>query len=298
MSPVLAAALAVYAGLCVGYALALGRGDLPRGATALVMGLALPGVGFVLLWLLDASRRRREEPDYTDFYIGRGFLRDDLRFLQPPDAARDHIPMTEALRLCSFERRRALLLQMMGEEDALHDLDVLREALRNEDTETSHYASVVVMELRRKARQALETQQALYDRDPDEQAAERLSQTLYRVLHSDLYDGADSRRLYRDYRQVSDRLLSAPAPSRQVLGQRIDIERRFGDYTRAQEVCSRYLALYPDSEQAVLAQLYLFIDTKDGPGMREFLRTLSRRPALLTARTLSCVRLFQKEKED
>ena len=64
---------------------------------------------------------------------------------------------------------------------------------------------------------------------------------------------------------------------------------------RVQQLCARYLVLYPHSEQAVQDQLAACVHAKNGAGLQNFLHGLRDRPVLLTARTLAWVRAFRKE---
>ena len=67
------------------------------------------------------------------------------------------------------------------------------------------------------------------------------------------------------------------------------------DWDRARQLCGRYLALYPHSEEAVQDQMTLCVQAKEGRALHDFLHTLRRRPVLLTAQTLTLVRAFRKE---
>ena len=290
---------AVYAGLCLFYAAASARraGSLQKGALCLVLSLALPGAGPLLLWFCD-RRMGRGGADYSFFYRGSEFRPDDLHRLQPPDVRdeSDRIPMAEALTVSDREYRRRMVMQLLNVEDPLAYLPALRQALDNEDGETSHYASVAIMELQRKVQQQLDEAQDRWRQDPrDEEACTRWEELLYRVLRTDLYDAFGRQRLWEQYRALSDRMLQAGRPSAACLHHRIQMELSRGQHARARQLCARYLRLYPRSEQAVQDQMALCVQAKEGGALHDFLHTLRRRPVLLTAQTLTLVRAFRKE---
>lgn len=143
-------------------------GSLQKGALWLVVCLALPGVGPLLLWRCDCRSRRAAPEDYRVFYRGSEFCPEDLRRLQPPDVAAetDRVPMEEALQVSDRAYRRRMVMQLLDVEDPLVYLPVLRRALANEDGETSHYASVAIMELRRKVQQQLDEAEARWRSAP------------------------------------------------------------------------------------------------------------------------------------
>ena len=173
---------------------------------------------------------------------------------------------------------------------------LLRRALDNEDGETSHYASVAIMELRRKVQQQLAAAQTRWQRDPaDPDAAAAWEQLLYRAATCDLYDAYSRRRYTARYRALSGRLLRDKKPRSRYLHHRVRLELQQGDLVKARQVCERYLALYPHSEQAVRDRLELYIQARDAAGLQGFLGTLPQRPVLLTTKTLDLVRAFRNE---
>lgn len=275
-------------------------GSLQKGAFCLMLCLALPGAGPLLLWFWDGRARTAAPWDYHELYRGGEFCPDDLGRLQKPDlyAETDRVPMEEALEVSDRSYRRRMVMGLLDVEDPLVYLPALRRALANEDGETSHYASVAIMELRRKLQQQLDEAEARWRRAPrDAEACAAWEDLLYRVLETDLFDPEVRRLLQGRYTALTDRMLRAERPSetclhhgiRQALGQK--------NIARAQRLCSRYLTLYPGSEQAVRDQMEVCVQAKNGAGLQAFLAGLRRRPVLLTAPTLAWVRAFRKEEE-
>lgn len=273
-------------------------GSLQKGAFCLVFCLALPGAGPLLVWFCDCRARSAFPEDYHEFYRGEVFHPDDLRRLQKPDVAAecDRVSMEEALQLSDRAYRRQAVMRLLDVEDPLVYLPVLRRALANEDGETSHYASVAIMELRRKVQQRLDEAEACWRQDPrDSEACAVWEDLLYRALQTDLFDADVRRRQRGRYMALSDRMLRADRPSEPCLHHRIQLELQQGAGQRVQQLCARYLVLYPHSEQAVQDQLAACVHAKNGAGLQNFLHGLRDRPVLLTARTLAWVRAFRKE---
>ena len=152
------------------------------------------------------------------------------------------------------------------------------------------------MELQRKVQEELIEREVLYEQNPMERAyALEWEETLYKILNSNIYDEQNRRRYFVKYARVSDDLLSDDLPPEKHLQHRIRILFMEKNFTAAQSFCSRYLELYPGSEDAVLCQIELYIQSKDSGGMAAFLATLSQRPVLLTQKTLQYIRVFRKE---
>lgn len=300
MNWIVGATLALYLFFCLFYARVLARksGSAQKGALCLVASLVLPVAGPLFLWFCDSAATARRKDTYRDLCLGQDYHWDDPRRLQRLDPARegDRVPMEEALALSDREVRRTMVMDLLNAEDPLAYLGVLRRALDNEDTETSHYASVAIMELRRKVQQQLAAAQARWRRTPgDPDAAAGWEQLLYRTLQSDLYDDCTNRRYQAQYRALSQRLLRQNKPRSRFLHHRVRLEMQQKNYAAACRVCGRYLQLYPHSEQAVRDRLELFICMRDGAGLQTFLASLPRRPVLLTTKTLDLIRTFRKE---
>lgn len=284
--------------LLYGWVTARQAGSLQKGVFCLLLCLALPVAGPLLLWFCDCRARRAEDKDYHEFYRGGEFHPDDLRRLQKPDlyAETDRVPMEEALQVSDRAYRRRMVMQLLDVEDPLVYLPVLRRALANEDGETSHYASVAIMELRRKLQQQLDEAEARWRRAPrDADACTAWEALLYQVIQTDLFDLDVRRRLLRRYTALTDRMLRASQPSEACLHHRIQLELQQGHALPAQRLSARYLTLYPHSEQAVQDQMAVCVQAKNGAGLQTFLRGLRDRPVLLTAPTLAWIRAFRKE---
>lgn len=260
--------------------------------------LALPLLGFLFLWVCDALIERNRKKDFAEFQLVKGGAQQDLYLLREPEKEKElnQVPMTEALYMNDFDYRRKMIMQLLNEEDTLQYLEVLQDALENEDTETSHYASTVIMELQRKVQEELIEKEVLYEQNHSEPAfACEWEKILYRVLESTLYDEQNLKRYFVKYYRVSDQLLAQERPEELYLKHRIEVMFKEKDYTRSFPMCQRYLDVYPSSEDAVRCQIEYFILTKNSAGMQAFLAEMSERPVKLTQKTLEYIRVFRKE---
>lgn len=280
------------------YLLAWKASSWQKGIYTLVVCLAFPGVGFLFLWYCDLMEEKKKEKDFSEFFEGKQFQRDQLQFLQEPNVEKEvnQVPMAEALTINDYEYRRNMIMQLLNEEDTLQYLDVLQDALDNRDTETSHYASTVIMELQRKVQTELMEKEVWYEKNPGQREYARAwEKILYKVLNSNLYDEYNRKRYVTKYIRVSDDLLSENPPEKACLEHRIRVLFAEKNFTGAQAFCTSFLNYYPKSETAVLCQIELFIQTKDAEGMNHFLESLSGRPVVLTQKTLQYIRIFRKE---
>lgn len=289
----------LYIALCLAFGLYMTRvrHNWQLGLFYAVVSLVLPGVGFLFLWICHAVVENRGNREYSELYVDENFSPENLKLVQKLDSSKEinYVAMEEAMNVGSYEYRRKMIMELLGKEDTLQYLDILQTALLNEDTETSHYASTVIMELQRKMQEELSEKEIQFEKDPsNQQVAAEWEQLLYKVLCSNLYDEFNKKRYFVKYAKVSNQLLEACLPEEIFLKNRIYILLAEKNYTEGQILCERYLTCYPKSEDAILCQIECFIQAKDSCGMKKFLETLSSRPVLLTQRTLKYVRIFRK----
>lgn len=285
---------------CLLYAQAVARraGSLQKGLFCFVLCLSLPGAGPLLLSFFDHCARRANPMDYHEFYCGEEFHPDNLHRLQKPNlpAETDRVPMEEALLVSDLSYRRGMVMGLLNAQEPLRCLPALRRALANEDGETSHYASVAIMELRRKLQQQLDEAELRWRQAPrDAEACAAWEAMLYKVIQTDLFDQDVRYQLMRRHTALTNQMLRADRPPEACLHHRIQLALQQRDFAQAQRLCARYLKDYPHSEQAVRDQMEVCVQAKNGAGMQKFLRGLRDRPVLLTASTLAWVRAFRKE---
>ncbi len=270
------------------------RGSVQDVILSLLLCLALPVVGFILLWMLDMSAMKGKRRDFSGIFRSNTF-RQDLHTLRPVDMEeeRNRAPMMEKLSLDSYELRRQSMMETLSDGDAMDYLEVLRMAMENDDSETSHYASSIMMMLQSRVQLSVQQKLRAQEQHPeDEKTALECEEALYKLLSSSLLDAQSLRRYEVAYGKLSDRLLDREIPQESVLSHRASWCLHEEDYATAARVLERYLALYPESEEAVYDQLCLYISTHDIEGIQRFRRSLGARPVKLTSRTLKLLRVF------
>lgn len=280
--------------VCYSYDRLFNRGSIQDVIMSLLLCLVLPVVGFVLVWMLDISALKKRRRDIPGIFR-RNALERDPQTLRPIDheEERNRVPMMEKLSLDSYELRRQSMMETLSDGDAMDYLDVLRMAMENDDSETSHYASSIMMMLQSRVQSSAQQKlRAMEQRPGDEEAALVCEEALYQLLTAGLLDAQSLRRYEAAYVKLSDSLMAAGIPRECVLSHRAAWCLRQGDYATAARVLDCYLAQYPESEEAVYDQVCLYIGAHDIEGLRRFRRTLGARPVKLTSRTLKLLRVF------
>lgn len=289
----------LYLLLCIVYALDsfYTEGSMQEAVFNFVVCLFLPIVGFLLVWMQDYYARRGLEPDLSSVMKDDGFYQDDLTILRPINREQEmsHVPMEEALSLNNYDFRRKQVMGTLNLTDTMANIGVLRMAMENEDTETSHYASLIIMLLQDQMQASLLQKSGAWERSREDRGLGcEYEAELHRLLTGQLMDEQSLHRYYIAYVQLSDELLEAQLPEEALLQHRFEVCLSFGDLTTARHVVERYLNLYPHSEEAVYEKIMLCIRTRDRAELDEFCKSLSGRPVVLTRRVLDYTRFFAR----
>lgn len=265
----------------------------------LLICFLVPVFGFLFLNIIDYVSNRSGSKDYSAIYRGERYCKDELFLLRALDygAEVNQIPIEDSLKLNEYEHRRKVIMNTLKDEKAEEYIRVLKEALENEDSETSHYASTVIMQLRQKIQEAVIQKEKLYEDTPGIlEYAISLEEELYRVIESEVYEKENIYKYYLLYEKISDQLLKQDKPEEKFFFHRIHVNFRQKKYTQMKDLCIHYMQTYPESEDAILSTIELCILTKDGAFLDEFLKVLPNIPVRLTQKTMGYIRFFRAER--
>lgn len=271
-------------------------GRLQETLFSLLLCIILPVAGFIFVWIKDYYAEKKEGKDFSEIFEGNSFFRDELKVLKPIDRNKElnRVPMKEALVINDYELRRKMVMDTLMEDNTLEYIDMLKEALENEDSETSHYASSIIMQMQAKVQNRMTQREKEFERNPEDPEVMVLyERELFELLTSRLLEQDNLRRYFLRYKKLSDRLLEQESPEEEYIQHRLQVCFLEKNYTEAIPILDRYLELYPKSEDAVLCKIKLCIYTKDRRALEEFINSLSARPVILTQKTLEYIRFFK-----
>lgn len=272
------------------------RGNMQKTLLRFVICFFIPIFGFAFLWFSDYFEKRmkqiggREEIDLQE-------KRTELELLNPLDMTDEmnKVPMVEALEMGDYAFRRKVVVDTM-KEDALDYIDVLKAALLNEDTETSHYASSVIMDVQGKLQASLFEKEIRFQDHPEDIENSYAYETeLYRMIKSGLYEKRDLHKYYVKYKVVSDYLLGQAERREVTYHDRIEIDLETGDLSHARRMCENFIKEFPSSEDMVVDYIRYYIKAKDREGLDSFLTNLKELPVVLSAHSLQYIRFFERE---
>lgn len=275
-----------------------GKLDIQRAMLRFVVSFTIPVFGFTFIWLSDY---------YTEHITGEqaydvNLLKEnneELELLKPIDSMDEvnKVPMVEALSMGDYSYRRKVVIDTLKEDSAEY-LDVLRDALINEDRETSHYASAIIMDIQAKLQDGLFKKEALFnDNQEDLELAYDYEAELFKTITSGIYDKRNLNKFYVKYKVISDKILSFEEDIKEdCYHNRIFIDFETDDIVHAEYMCNLYKRKYPGSEEMVVDNIKLCIRMENREKLDNFMEELKKLPVLLTSYSLSYVRFFERKK--
>lgn len=203
------------------------------------------------------------------------------------------ISMEEALNVGSFEVRRKMIMNTVKGDDIIEYLGCLKQALNNDDVETVHYASALIMETQRKINELVMSMKIRYKRDPNSKKnIENLENALERIIFSGVYDDRNLNRYYEEYKKLSDEILKNDNVLEKYYLNRIRVDFKIGDLKNAGKVCNRYRKDFKESEEMIKCNIRYFIETHDRKKLDEFLESIKDIEDSLTYDSLKYINFF------
>ena len=265
-----------------------------------IICLVMPVFGYLFFWLLDYFVRRNSEEGMRNLYLGNQKAVDDFSLLRPIEKQEEinKVPVLEALAADDYRYRRKIIMDTLKDEDIISYLPVLKRALENEDTETSHYASAVIMDAQKRAHEYLTEKEAAFEADPDDrEVLEAFEQELFKVLFGDVFDERNTRKYFSVYQMVSDRLWKLEDRKDAYFHNRFLVDLELGDIGHASQTCEAFKKECPDSEDRVVDTIQLCVRMENREMLDAFLEELRHLPVFLTGKSLQYIRFFNRNGE-
>lgn len=202
------------------------------------------------------------------------------------------IPIEDALVTSDYVTRRKVMIDVL-KEDTLQYMEVIKIAVLNEDTETSHYAVSAIMEVKRKLSIAMQGLSVKFEQNPfDLHIANSYAQVLKEYMTSGFLDAQTLKKYKYTYIQVLNQLLQNGMCRHELFEEKIATEIEVNEYAKAEQTCLHYLREYPDTEQPYLALMELYYKINARNKMSYVLEDLKRSNIKLSNRALTIVRYW------
>lgn len=267
-----------------------------EGIFKLSVVLFLPVFGylwFFLLWLRRRYMERHNEAAYLTCDIQEDKIVNVIIKGLNEEKALNLVPMEEALLLNDNNIKRTMLLDML-KNDMSKYIFLLKTALCNEDTETSHYAATGIVEVKRKLVQSLQEWKQKYEKTKDKDVLIFYAYALKAYQSSGLQDEVNERKTMAVYQDILKELLEFYSQEEAFFTDRINYEIEAGDFENAGFYCKKFLEAHKQSEKPYLMYLKLFYSLGDKRNFNNMLQTLEGSTLTLSHSTWGIIKFWME----
>lgn len=202
------------------------------------------------------------------------------------------VSVEEALLVNEHADRRRVMIHVL-KQDAMKYMDILKIAVSNEDTETSHYAVSAVMEIKRKLTLSMQELSVRYESNKQDAAVlQAYGEVLNQYMASGFLDERTLNKYKFTYIQLLGELISLEPGNEPAYRGKMDAELEVGDLREAERTARMYLERFPHSEEAYLGLMKIYYHMRSYDNVQIILDLLKNSPLTLSNRALTLVRYW------
>lgn len=202
------------------------------------------------------------------------------------------IPIKEALVINDFTTRRKLMLDVL-KKDTTQYIDVIKMAVLNEDSETSHFAVAAVMEVKRKLSLSLQRFAVEFEKNQqDTTVARSYAQVVKEYMASGFLDDQTLKKYKYIYIQAVGILIEHGQGEPEIYQEKMRVEMELHEYQEAEKTGLQYLEAYPLNEEPYLFLMEYYYRIKSKMKMQEILDELMNSTIQFSNRALTVVRYW------
>jgi hypothetical protein len=204
------------------------------------------------------------------------------------------IPLEEMLLAGDLTTRRRSMIELLNQ-DATDYLEVLRMAVANDDTETSHYAVSAIVEIKRKLNRSLQDLSVRYEScRGDAEFLSGYAEVLRNYIRSGFLDYSTLQRLKYNMAEVLQDRIAADPGALDAYNEKVNIELELGNYAAAEQVALVFADRFPDHEEPYLLLLSLYYILRSPQKFHQALLRLKQSNVRLSSDGLKTVRFWSK----
>ncbi|MCM1159779.1 MAG: hypothetical protein NC412_01015 [Roseburia sp.] len=235
---------------------------------------------------------RNKEVDYENLSMDKT----KKEFLENVDREREMevLPLEEVLTVSVAKDRRRAMLNML-KMDVSEKLNLVRKAVENEDSETSHYAAAALTDIFNKFTLQLNELQVKYDDDrSNQQTNVEFLDAVLRILNSGGLIGVEEAKYDYMYINLLENLekFHPDAITESYYAMMVRALEKVGRTKDAEDWAERSLQRQPDSEQSYLNVMYIKYVLGKEEEFDEVLRKLTKSSVSLSQKGLDIVRFW------
>lgn len=255
----------------------------------------LPLVGIVLFLIFEVYTKLFKETDADKISMGDEKDLDFISLLLTKsnvDKELNLIPIEDALILNDNATKRSLIIDAL-KGDTYKYIGFLKKALKDSDTETSHYAATAVTEIKGKLMLSLQELEARYEKsNGDVEYLKVYSDVLRKYILSGLLDEKTVRKNMFLYSKLLGRILEVSDDIECYIDEKVNYDIKLKKYDEAEKYCLIYKEQFYKSERPYLLLLKLYYTKKDKKRFDEIISELRKSNVKIQQYSLRVLRFW------
>ncbi len=279
----------IYTCICIIYSLCFYKKSRQMVFIRFVITMVLPILGFVFLMVIDIglkSKGKEHDFDFNQISSSSKYSIFDL------NNKRDIVPIQEALILNDNIVKRDLVINMVKDK-RLNNINGLKLALQDEDTETSHYAASAIMQIKSEFENKIKEISVKYaQNNNDSELIKEYINILKDYIDSGLMEKQMEIRLKNDYSKLLAQIINLGIKEKDYYIMKINIDLDMEDYQQARYFCNLFLDKFEKLEDPYLLYMKLYYRLKDYNMLNKKMEELVELPISLSNEALNKIRFW------
>jgi hypothetical protein len=195
------------------------------------------------------SLERKEKSKFISLFLRKSEI----------DKWEDIVPIEDALVLNDKITIRKLIMNTLKGDDYTH-LSFFKKAVKDKDTEVSHYAAIAIMEVKRKliiTIKLLESKYELGDKK-DSLISEAYAESLKKYTESGLLDNRSYRKYMYAYSKVLQNIINTKNVEEIYYEAKIQCDIYMKKYDETISICRKYMKEFPKSDKPYILLLKIY----------------------------------------
>lgn len=258
-----------------------------------VIAFLIPGCGLAFLLVMWGIRSLKLT-DEDASYMYKDFESDCIPLQAHENRELKILSMQDVLLLDDTKTKRTLLCDAV-KRDVLCNSDALLKAIRDEDSEISHYAvSMVKRKMSDLEAVFYRLSKELRETPDNVTILKKYANVVDVYLKSSFMDEVSRKKLQQDYAMNLERLLLSDRTEEKYFSMKINCEIELRNYKKAEEFCQLFLDLFSDAEEPHLLNIKLSYYLQDRQKVQQAIQRLKTSKTQFSNHAMEIVRFWDR----
>jgi tetratricopeptide (TPR) repeat protein len=259
-----------------------------NGLIKVVLITFFPVIGLALSSMLFKSQNSKPLKTASDISDGH-LIASSVTMNMEKEA--DVIPFEDALLSEDPIIKRRMLVKSL--KNGVENFEILNKAIKSDDSETAHYAAIVMMEIQKKFVTDLHDLMKDLEESPlDYEAMDRCAKTLRKYIDSGMIDKETKMRYLMQLSALLEELLKSPLKCKEYFIDLIHCELETGKYEKAQIYSELFIEEFPFDESAYLTAMMAWYALQKPEKLADTMNLLRKKPIKLSPKGLQTLHFW------